>query len=146
MTDIKKIAVLGSGVMGSGSAAVCANAGFDVVLLDIVPKDATDRNILAKSAIEKQNSGKMPGFTHPKNAKRVTPGNLEDHLDLLSECDWIIEVVLEKLEVKQDVYRKIEKVRKKTAVISSNTSTIPLHTLIGGLSEDFKSHFMITHF
>lgn len=146
MMQINKIAVLGSGVMGSGIAALCANAGLDVVLLDIVPKDATDRNVLARSAIEKQNSGKMPGFTHPRNAKRVKPGNLEDNLDWLSECDWIIEVVLEKLEVKQDVYRKIDKVRKKTAVLSSNTSTIPLHELIDGLSEDFQKHFMITHF
>lgn len=143
---IEKIAVLGSGVMGSGIAALCANAGLDVTLLDIVPKDATDRNVLAKSAIEKQSDGKMPGFTHKKNAKRVTPGNLEDDLDKLGECDWIIEVVLEKLEVKQDVYRKIDTVRKKTAVISSNTSTIPLHELIDGMSDDFQKHFMITHF
>ncbi len=146
MAEIKKIAVLGSGVMGSGIAAHCANAGFEVVLLDIVPDDAGDRDVLANKAIEKQLGGKMPGFTHPKNAKKVKPGNLEDHLDWLSECDWIVEVVLEKLEVKQDVYRKIDAVRKPDAVVSSNTSTIPLHALIKGMPEAFSQHFMITHF
>lgn len=144
--DIKKVAVLGSGVMGSGIAGVIANAGIPVLLLDIVPKDATNRNMLAEGAIEKQSKGGTPGFAHKKNAKLVTAGNLEDDLDKLADVDWIIEVVLEKIEVKHDVYQKIDKVRKKGSIVSSNTSTIPLAVLIEGQSEQFKKDFIITHF
>ncbi len=146
MNEIQKIAVLGSGVMGSGIAALCANAGIPVLLLDIVPKDAKDRNMLAKGAIAKQNKGKMPGFTHKKNAKLVTPGNLEDDLEKLGECDWIIEVVLEDLKVKHDVYHTIDPHRKKGSIVSSNTSTLPLEKLIEGMPESFDKDFMITHF
>jgi len=143
---IAKIAVLGSGVMGSGIAAHIANAGIPVILLDIVPKDALSRNILSEKAIEKQLGANPSGFTHKNKVKSVTCGNLEDNLDLLADVDWIIEAVLEKLDVKQDVYRKIDKVRKKGSVVSSNTSTLPLHILTEGLSEEFKQDFMITHF
>ncbi len=145
MTEIKKVAVLGSGVMGSGIAAQVANAGVPVVLLDIVPKEG-GRNSLTEKAVEKQISGKPPGFAHKKFAKLVTCGNLEDDLKLLADCDWIVEVVLEKLEVKHDVYKKIEPVRKKGSVVSSNTSTLPLHELIKGLPDSFVQDFMITHF
>jgi 3-hydroxyacyl-CoA dehydrogenase len=145
MTEIKKVAVLGSGVMGSGIAAVLANAGIPVLLLDIVPKEG-GRNSLAEGAIEKQSKGGTPGFAHPKFKKLVTPGNLEDDLPKLAECDWIVEVVLEKLEVKQDVYHKIEKVRKKGSIVSSNTSTLPLHVLIEGMPKAFQDDFLITHF
>lgn len=144
--DIKKVAVLGSGVMGSGIAGVIANAGIPVLLLDIVPKDATDRNVLAKGAIEKQSKGGTPGFAHKKFAKLVTPGNIEDDLDKLAECDWIIEVVLEKLSIKHDVYTKINAVRKKGSIVSSNTSTIPLHELLQGMPKDLAQDFIITHF
>ena len=144
--NIQKVAVLGSGVMGSGIAAHIANAGIPVILLDIVPGGATNRNILAEGAIEKQLAAKPPGFTHKKKAKLVTTGNLEDNLDLLKDADWIIEVVLEKLEVKQDVYRKVDAVRKKGSVVSSNTSTLPLHVLVKGMPDSFAADFMITHF
>ena len=144
--NIQKVAVLGSGVMGSGIAAHIANAGIPVVLLDIVPKGAENRNALAEGAIEKQLAAKPPGFTSKKKAKLVTTGNLEDHLDLLKDVDWIIEVVLEKLEVKQDVYRKVDAVRKKGSVVSSNTSTLPLHVLVKGMPDSFAADFMITHF
>ena len=143
--DIKKVAVLGSGVMGSGIAGVIANAGIPVLLLDIVPKEGP-RNALAEGAIEKQSKGSTPGFAHKKFAKLVTPGNFEDDLDKLAECDWIVEVVVEKLEVKQDVYRKIDAVRKKGSIVSSNTSTLPLHVLTGGLPQSFADDFLITHF
>lgn len=142
--QVNKIAVIGSGVMGSGIAAQAANGGLDVMLLDIVPEGATDRNKFAKDAIEKQL--KAGGFTHPKRAKMVHAGNLEDDLDKLAECDWIIEVVVEKLPIKQSVYQKIEAVRKEGSVVSSNTSTLPLATLIEGMPEHFKKDFMITHF
>jgi 3-hydroxyacyl-CoA dehydrogenase len=143
--DIKKIAVLGSGVMGSGIAAHIANAGIPVVLLDIVAKEG-GRNALTEKAVERQLSNKPPGFTHKNNAKRITCGNLEDSLGELKDCDWIIEAVLEKLEVKQDVYRKIDAVRKKGSVVSSNTSTLPIHELVKGLPDAFAKDFMITHF
>ncbi|MBN8530705.1 MAG: 3-hydroxyacyl-CoA dehydrogenase [Alphaproteobacteria bacterium] len=146
MTEIKKIAVIGSGVMGSGIAAQVANSGTPVVLLDIVPQGAKDRSELAKKAIEKDLKGKPPAFVHPNRAELVTPGNLEDNLDLLKDCDWIIEVVLEKLEVKQGLYKKIETVRKDGSVVSSNTSTLPLATLAEGMPERFQKDFMITHF
>lgn len=142
--EIKKIAVLGSGVMGAGIAALCANAGADVLLLDIVPKDAENRNALAESAIAKQLA--MGGFTHPANAARVTPGNLEDHLAQLGQADWIIEAVLERIDVKHDVYRKVDAVRKAGSVVSSNTSTLPLHALTAGLPDSFCADFMIAHF
>jgi 3-hydroxyacyl-CoA dehydrogenase len=146
MTNIKKIAVIGSGVMGSGIAAHIAASGTPVVLLDIIPAGAENHNILTEKAIEKQLSANPSGFAHPKIAKLVTCGNLEDNLDMLADCDWIIEAVLERLDVKQDVYRKIDSVRKAKSVISSNTSTLPLKTLTNGFSDAFTQDFMITHF
>lgn len=146
MTTIKKIAVIGSGVMGSGIAAHVAASGTPVILLDIVPAGAENRNILSEKAVEKQLSGKPSGFAHPKLVKLVTVGNLEDNLDMLADCDWIIEAVLERIDVKQDVYRKIDSVRKSGSVVSSNTSTLPLKTLTKGFPDAFAQDFMITHF
>ena len=146
MSSIKKVAVLGSGVMGSGIAAQVANSKTPVLLLDIVKPGEKNRNALTEGAVERQLKNKPPGFSHKDNAKLITCGNLEDDLKKLADCDWIIEAVLEKLEVKQDVYKKIDAVRKKGSVVSSNTSTIPLHDLTSGLSEAFAQDFMITHF
>jgi 3-hydroxyacyl-CoA dehydrogenase len=143
---VKKVAVIGSGVMGSAIAAHVANAGVSVVLLDIVLKDNTDRNFLAKSAIERLSKTDPAPFMHPKNARLITPGNLEDDLAKLSDADWIIEAVLENPQIKSDLYKKIDSVRKPGSVISSNTSTIPLHVLIQGQSEQFAKDFLITHF
>jgi 3-hydroxyacyl-CoA dehydrogenase len=144
--EIKKVAVIGSGVMGSGIAAQVANAGVPVVLLDIVPKDAKDRSMLAKSAIEKMLKADPAPFMRKSNAKLITPGNLEDDLELLKDVDWIIEVVLEDLKIKHATYEKLNKVRKKGSIITSNTSTIPLHKLAEGGGKDFERDFMITHF
>lgn len=141
----KKVAVLGSGVMGSGIAAHIANAGLPVLLLDIVPKEG-GRNSLTEKAVERQSVAKPPGFVHKKRASLVTCGNFEDDLTKLAECDWIVEAVLEKLEVKQDVYRKVESVRKQGSIVSSNTSTLPIHALVQGMPERFANDFMITHF
>ncbi len=143
---IKKAAVIGSGVMGSGIAAHLANAGVEVLLFDIVPKEGKDRTAIAKAAIERLSKQKPAAVSHPDNLKRITPCNLEDDLEKLRECDWIIEAVLEKLEIKHKVYGTIASYRKADAVISSNTSTIPLHELIEGRDEGFRQHFMITHF
>ncbi len=144
--DIKKAAVIGSGVMGSGIAAHIANAGVPVVLLDIVPEGANDRNKLAAGAIQKMLKQDPAPFMHKRNARLVTPGNLEDDLGVLAECDWIVEAVIERLDIKHDVFAKIEANRKPGSVVSSNTSTIPLAQLVEGLPESFQQDFMITHF
>ncbi|MFZ4541629.1 MAG: 3-hydroxyacyl-CoA dehydrogenase/enoyl-CoA hydratase family protein, partial [Rickettsiales bacterium] len=116
-----------------------------VLLLDLPAKEGP-RNAMAEGAIEKQVKGGTPGFAHAKFKKLVTPGNFEDDLQKLSECDWIVEVVVEKLAIKHDVYKKISAVRKKGSIVSSNTSTIPLHELLQGMPEDLAKDFIITHF
>jgi 3-hydroxyacyl-CoA dehydrogenase len=143
---IAKVGVLGAGVMGAGIAAHVANAGVPVVLLDIVPGGAEDRDALAKGAVERLKQAKPAPFMSEKNARLVTPGNLEDHLDLLADCDWIVEAVVERPEVKQEVYRKVDAVRKAGSIVSSNTSTIPLAKLTEGLPEAFARDFLVTHF
>ena len=143
---IEKVAVIGAGLMGSGIAAQVANAGVPVILLDIVPKDAEDRSMLAKSAIDKLLKSNPAALMHKNNAKLITPGNMEDDLELLNGCDWIIEVVLEDLKIKHSTYEKINKYRKKGSVVSSNTSTIPLHLLTEPFDKTFKEDFLITHF
>ncbi len=146
---ISKVAVIGSGVMGSGIAAQVANAGIPVILLDIVPrdlKDGDDRSKIAKGAIEKLLKMDPAPFMSPRNARLITPGNLEDDLALLEDCDWIVEVVLEDLKIKHATYDKISKHLKKGAIVSSNTSTIPLEMLTQNLSPDLKKNFLITHF
>ncbi|PZQ49167.1 MAG: 3-hydroxyacyl-CoA dehydrogenase [Micavibrio aeruginosavorus] len=146
---IQKVAVIGSGVMGSGIAAQVANAGIPVVLLDIVPKnlaEGEDRSKIAKGAIEKLLKQDPAPLMSTRNAKLITPGNLEDDLKLIEDCDWIVEVVLEDLKIKHVTYEKLVKHMKKGAILSSNTSTIPLEMLTEPLSKDVKKNFMITHF
>ncbi|WP_448189120.1 3-hydroxyacyl-CoA dehydrogenase NAD-binding domain-containing protein [Azospirillum sp. sgz301742] len=144
--DIKRAAVIGAGVMGSGIAAHIANAGIPVVLLDIVPKGTEDRSAVAKGALEKLKKADPAAFMHPKNARLVTPGNLEDDLNLLADCDWIVEAIIEDVALKADLYARIDPVRKPGSVVSSNTSTIPLNMLTEGQSDAFKRDFLITHF
>ncbi len=148
--DIRKVAVIGSGVMGSGIAAQVANAGLPVLLLDIVPPDLTkfngERTAFAKGAIEKLLKADPAPFMTKRAAKLITPGNMEDDIAKIKDCDLIIEVVLEDLKIKHATYEKIQKHRKKGSIVSSNTSTIPLHKLIEGQSKDFAKDFMITHF
>ncbi len=132
--------------MGSGIAAQIANAGVEVALLDIVPEKAEDRNILAKTAIQKMLKADPAPFMRKSNAKLITPGNLEDDLEKLGECDWIIEVVLEDVKIKHVTYEKIQKHRKPGSIVSSNTSTIPFAKLTEGQPEEFVRDFMITHF
>ncbi len=144
--QIKKIAVLGSGVMGSGIAAHCASAGLDVLLLDIVPEGAASRNQLTEGAKERMLKASPSPFAHPDCAKNLTCGNLEDDLGKLADVDWIIEAVLEKLEVKQAVYKKVDAARKKGSIVSSNTSTLPLQTLVSGFPASFAADFCIAHF
>jgi 3-hydroxyacyl-CoA dehydrogenase len=144
--EINKVAVIGAGVMGAGIAAQVANAGTPVVLLDIVPAGATNRNAAAEGAVAKMLKTEPAPFMSKAAAKLITTGNIEDHLELLRDCDWIVEVVVEKLEVKQALYQKIDAHKKPDAIVSSNTSTIPLATLMAGMPEKFAEKFVITHF
>jgi 3-hydroxyacyl-CoA dehydrogenase len=143
---IEKAAVIGAGVMGSGIAAQIANAGVPVILLDIVPNGAADRNALAKGALERMAKADPAPFMSRQAARLVTPGNLEDDLERLGEVDWIVEAVVEKLDVKRALYARIDAVRKPSAVVSSNTSTLPLAKLTEGLPAGFRRDFLITHF
>ena len=144
--DIKKVAVIGSGVMGSGIAAQVANAGVPVVLMDIVPDGAANRNALAEGAVARLLKQDPAPFMHRRNARLVEPANLEDDLEKLGDCDWIVEAVLEDSVVKNTVYNKIILYKKPGAAVTSNTSTIPLVRLLDGMDEDFAANFFITHF
>ena len=143
---IQKVAVIGSGVMGAGIAAHCANAGCEVLLLDIVPDGAEDRNSLSKTAIQKMHKSNPEMLMHKRNSKRITPGNIEDDLHLLEDFDWVIEVIIENLDVKRDLYSRLcDKIGPDT-ILSSNTSTLPRSKLVSELPRDISSRFLITHF
>ncbi len=143
---INKVCVIGAGVMGAGIAAQVANAGVPVLLLDIVPKDGGDRDAVAKGAVAKMLKTEPAPFMSPAAAKLVETGNIEDHLDKVAECDWIVEAVVERLDIKQSLYAKLETLKRPGTAVSSNTSTIPLGHLVEGRSEQFKRDFLITHF
>ena len=144
--EIRKVAVIGSGVMGGAIAAHVTNAGIPVVLLDIAAKDGPDRSAVAKGAIERILKTDPAPFMSPRNARLITPGNLEDDLGLLADCDWIVEAIVENPTIKHDLYAKLESVRKGGSIVSSNTSTIPLRLLVEGRSDAFRRDFAITHF
>ncbi|MBU0800240.1 MAG: NAD(P)-binding protein, partial [Alphaproteobacteria bacterium] len=151
--DIKKVAVIGAGAMGSTIAAHLANAGVDVHLIDMVPPGATDRNVLAKNAVERMKKATPAtdplnaGFMHPSNAKRITVGNRDDDMEeAVKDADWIVEVIIEDLDKKRELFTQIDKFKKPGAIVSSNTSTIPLQSLTDGRSADFKKNFVVTHF
>ncbi len=143
---INKAAVIGAGVMGSGIAAQIANAGVPVLLLDVVPENAEDRNALARDALGRMAKTDPAPFMSKRAMALVEPGNLEDDLDKLADVDWIVEVVVEDLEIKQALYAKLEKTRRSGSIVTSNTSTLPLAKLIEGLPQSFAEDFLITHF
>jgi 3-hydroxyacyl-CoA dehydrogenase len=144
--DIRRAAVIGAGVMGGGIAAHIANAGVPVLLLDVVPEGAAERSALARDAIARMLRAEPAPFMISDAAELVTPGNLEDDLAALADVDWIIEAVVEEPSVKQDLYARLEPVRRPGSIVSSNTSTIPLDYLTRNLPESFRSDFLITHF
>ena len=144
--EIRRAAVVGAGTMGSGIAAQLANAGIPVLLLDIVPADATDRNVLAAGALTRMRTQQPLPFMSADAAALVSTGNVEDHLDALRDVDWIIEAVFEDPAVKTPLYKKLDAARRAGSIITSNTSTIPLHDLIAGQSDAFAADFAITHF
>ena len=158
--SIRKVAVLGSGVMGSRIACHFANVGCEVILLDIVPNQINEkeqtkglttdspqvRNRIVNEALQfALNSNPSPIYKK-SFANRIQTGNFTDDLHKIADCDWIIEVVIEKLEIKKQVFENVEKYRKEGTLISSNTSGIPIHSMLEGRSDDFKKHFCGTHF
>ncbi|WP_277981771.1 3-hydroxyacyl-CoA dehydrogenase/enoyl-CoA hydratase family protein [Sphingomonas phyllosphaerae] len=143
---VKKVCVIGAGVMGAGIAAQVANAGVPVLLLDIVPKDATDRDAVAKGAVAKMLKTEPAPFMSTAAARLVETGNIDDHLDRVAECDWIVEAIVERLDIKQALYARLEQFKRPGTALSSNTSTIPLGHLVAGRSEQFTRDFLITHF
>lgn len=146
MSEIKKVAVIGAGVMGAGIAAQVANAETEVLLLDIVPEGLKNRNAISEGAVAKLIKNKPAALMHKKNAHFIKTGNTEDNLKDLKDCDWIIEAVIENIDIKRDLYKKIDKLRKKGSIVSSNTSTLPLEMLTDKASQAFKENFLITHF
>ncbi len=145
MSTITQAAVIGAGTMGCGIAAHLANAGVEVLLLDLA-SDTEDRNAVVKRALQRMQDSQPPLFMQPADAQRIRLGNIDDDLGLLRDVDWIAEAVVERLAVKQDVYQRIDGVRRRAAIVSSNTSTIPLRLLTQHMSESFKKQFCITHF
>ena len=146
MNAIKRVAVIGSGVMGGGIAAHLANAGASVLLLDVAAKDGPDRSAVARAAVARLAKSNPPAFMHRRAAGRIDAGNLEDDLSRAGEADWIVEAVVERLDVKRDLYARLDAVRKPGAIVSSNTSTIPLARLTEGASVALQRDFAITHF
>lgn len=144
MKDIQKVTVIGAGVMGSAIAAHLANANIPVLLLDIPHKDG--RNKLAEDAIAGMKKQKPAPLMDPEFAKRISVGNIDDDLEKIQQSDWVIEAIIEKLEIKQSLYKRIDDICDGKVIVSSNTSSIPLHDLIEGRSSGFKEKFLITHF
>jgi 3-hydroxyacyl-CoA dehydrogenase len=143
---IRSVAVIGAGVMGASIAAHVANAGVNVLLLDIVKPGATNRNEIAEGAIARLQKMDPAPLMGSRAARLIKAGNIEDNLPDLAACDWIVEAVIERLDIKQDLYRRLQGVRKAGSVVSSNTSTIPLQELTTGLPAEFTRDFCITHF
>jgi 3-hydroxyacyl-CoA dehydrogenase len=141
---IAKVGVVGAGAMGAGIAALAASAGFPVVLLDV--PDPADRNARARSGVDRALKSRPPGFLDPSAAARITIGNIEDDLELLKQCNWIVEAIIERPEPKRELFARIEPLRRPNAVVTSNTSGIPIHTLCTGRGEAFRQHFFGTHF
>ncbi|HBR54715.1 MAG TPA: 3-hydroxyacyl-CoA dehydrogenase/enoyl-CoA hydratase family protein [Flavobacteriaceae bacterium] len=157
---INKVAVIGSGIMGSGIACHFANIGVEVLLLDIVPKELNEkekakgitmddqafRNRLVKDALQNSIKSKPAPLYHEDFADRITIGNLEDDISKVKDVDWIIEVVVERLDIKKQVFENLEKHRTPGTLITSNTSGIPIKFMSEGRSDDFQKHFCGTHF
>jgi 3-hydroxyacyl-CoA dehydrogenase len=157
---IKRVVVIGSGTMGGGIAAHAANAGLRVYLLDVAPKELTPeeekkglkldspqvRNRIVNASLERLKKSKPAAFFTPEAAELVTVGNLEDNFEWVGEGDWVVEAIVEQLEPKRELFARIERVRRPGSIVSSNTSGLPINSIAEGLSEDFRAHFLGTHF
>src|ERR687894_693167 len=142
---IRKVAVLGAGTMGAAIAAHCANAGLEVDLLDIAPDD-DDKNAVVEAGFDRMKNARPAALMADNVADRIRIGNFEDHFGRVGEADWIVEAIIEKLEPKRELMQRVEDTAKEDAIISTNTSGIPLHSISEGLSEEFKRRFVGTHF
>jgi len=148
---IKKVAVLGSGVMGSRIACHFANIGCEVLLLDILPNDEQlaihpNRNQITEKSLTQILKEKPSPIYSQRFISRIKTGNFTDDFPKISTCDWIIEAVVERLDIKQHIFEQVERYKSKNAIVSTNTSGIPMHFLLEGRSEAFKSVFLGTHF
>jgi len=157
---IKKVAVLGSGVMGSRIACHFANIGCEILLLDIVPRELNEveskkgltleskivRNRIVNDSLQAALTSNPSPIYRKSFADRIQTGNFDDDLSKIVDCDWTIEVVIERLDIKKELFAKVEQFRKEGTIISSNTSGIPIHLMLDGRSDDFKKHFCGTHF
>lgn len=151
---IKKVAILGSGIMGSGIACHFANIGIPVVLLDIVPFDLKEeeksnpaaRNRIVNDSLQGAIKSKLNPLYSKSFASRITTGNFDDDLAKIADCDLILEAIIERLDIKQSLFEKVEKHRKPGSIVASNTSGIPIHMMTEGRSEDFNKHFIGLHF
>lgn len=151
---IKKVAVLGSGVMGSGIACHFANIGLEVLMLDIVPFDLKEeekavpaaRNRIVNGALKAALKAKPAALYDKSFASRITTGNFDDDFEKIADADWVIEVVIERLDIKKQIFEKVDKYRRAGSLVTSNTSGIPIHLMLDGRSDDFKAHFCGTHF
>jgi 3-hydroxyacyl-CoA dehydrogenase len=151
---IRTAAVIGAGVMGGGIAALMASAGIRTLLMDIVPLDLSDeqkddprqRNRIVKAGLDAMVKAQPALMMHPRDMARISIGNLEDDFERLGDCDWIVEVVVENIKIKQALFERIDTIRKPDAIVSSNTSGLPLKALSQGRSDGFKAHFLGTHF
>jgi 3-hydroxyacyl-CoA dehydrogenase len=150
--NIRKVAVLGSGIMGSGIACQLANVGIEVLLLDIVPKEfessdnISNRNSIVNNALKASLKSKPSPIYIQSFSKRITTGNFTDDMHKISDCDWIVEVVVERLDIKKIIFDQVDEFRKKGALVSSNTSGIPISLMLEEKSDDFKENFLGTHF
>ncbi|MEM7368829.1 MAG: 3-hydroxyacyl-CoA dehydrogenase/enoyl-CoA hydratase family protein [Bacteroidota bacterium] len=158
--SIKKVAVLGSGVMGSRIACHFANIGVEVLLLDIIPRELTPkeeakgltldhpavRNRLVNNALTAAIKGKPAALYTKRSAKLISTGNFDDDFEKIADCDWILEAVVERLDIKHIIFEKVDRFRKEGSIVTSNTSGIPIHMIAEGRSEDFRAHFCGTHF
>lgn len=143
---IQRAAVLGAGTMGATIAAHLANAGIPTLLLDIPATDGDDRNAIVRAGLKRAAQARPPAFMHPDRQRLITTGNLEDDLTKISDADWIVEAVLEKPDIKQNLWKRVEAVVSPHAIVSSNSSGIPMKLQTAGRSDEFKKRFIGTHF
>src|SRR4030081_3425888 len=149
---IEKAAVLGAGTMGARIAAHFANAGLPCLLLDIVPPNlppnasAADRNKIVRAGLEAARKSKPAAFFTPALADKISIGNFEDDLPRVAEADWIIEVVAENLDIKRNLLARVAQHRKPSAIVTTNTSGLPVHLIAEGMTEEFQQHWAGTHF
>ncbi|HEX6711213.1 MAG TPA: 3-hydroxyacyl-CoA dehydrogenase family protein, partial [Rubrobacter sp.] len=143
---IRKVAVLGAGTMGAAIAAHCANAGLEVDLLDIAAEDGDDKNAVVKAGFDRMKKARPAALMSENVAERMRIGNFEEHIDRVGGADWIVEAIIEKLEPKRELMQRVEDKAKEGAIISTNTSGIPLHLIAEERSEGFRKRFVGTHF